>query len=114
MRGTAHLRADVVSNGCSRSSCSLSVLNFWSPPPAHFIIGLVWADRTEIVLFPALEARWEDLHAGKGVARSGHGSGTLSGATGLDGRGQTGEIFECNPIGQQDILTFYVSTMFVR
>lgn len=67
----------------------LSLYSSFGSPPAHFITRLVWADRTEIVLFPALETRWEDLHAGKGVAHSGHGSDTLCGTTGLDGRDQT-------------------------
>lgn len=111
MRGAALLGVDVVSNGCSHSSRSLSVLVF-SFVLAHFITGLVWADRTEIVLFPELETRWEYLLAGKGVASSGQGSDSLCGTTGLEVRGQTG--CECTLIVAENILTFYVSAMFVR
>ena len=74
--------------------------------PAHFIIGLVWIDRTVTVLFPLLETRWEYLHAGKGVVSAGQGSDTLYDTTGLEGRGQTRWIFECISITEQHILTF--------
>lgn len=107
--GTVFLRVDVVSYGCSRSSRCLSVLIF-SFVLAHFVIGLVSTDRTESVPFAVLETRWEELHAGKGVASSGQGSNTLCGTTGQEVKGQTGCIGAM--IGDKRILTFNVSNMF--
>ncbi|KAG7234761.1 hypothetical protein INR49_003975 [Caranx melampygus] len=69
-----------------KSPVSVSVISVWAGPTAsssahpltlchmyerpavnvraEFVTGLVEADRTEVVLFPAPETRWEYLHAG--------------------------------------------------
>lgn len=44
----------------------------------------------------------------------GQGSDTPWGTTELEGRGQTGWISECILIGDEHILTFYVSAKFER